>query len=111
MMPMLKSILLLVMVLQATTPLPTFRSSVNLVRVAAVARDHKGRFVPDLTAHDFEVFDDGKPRAISDFRQENAGVSVALLFDVSGSMQGQLAPAREAASNILGALEPRDEAA
>src|SRR5215510_6473170 len=111
MMPMLKSILLLVMVLQATTPLPTFRSSVNLVRLAAVARDHKGRFVPALTAHDFEVFDDGKPRAISDFRQDTAGLSVALLFDVSGSMQGQLGQAREAASLVLAALDQRDEAA
>src|SRR5215470_14688257 len=111
MMQMLTGALLLAMVLQSAAPPPTFHSAVNLVRLAAVARDHKGRFVPDLTVHDFEVFDDGKPRAISDFRQENAGVSVALLFDVSGSMQGQLAPAREAASNILGALEPRDEAA
>ena len=111
MMPMLKSILLLVMVLQATTPLPTFRSAVNLVRVAAVARDHKGRFVPDLTAHDFEVFDDGRPRAISDFRQDVAGLSVALLFDASGSMQGQLGQAREAASLVLTALDHRDEAA
>src|SRR5262252_4073183 len=111
MMPMLKSALLLAMVLQATTPLPTFRSSVNLVRVAAVARDHKGRFVPDLTAHDFQVFDDGKPRAISDFRQDIAGLSVALLFDVSGSMQGQRGQAREAASLVLNTLDRRDEAA
>ena len=111
MMPMLKSALLLAMVLQATTPLPTFRSAVNLVRVAAVARDHKGRFVPDLTAHDFEVFDDGRPRAISDFRQDVAGLSVALLFDASGSMQGQLGQAREAASLVLTALDHRDEAA
>jgi Ca-activated chloride channel homolog len=111
MMQMLKSVLLLAMVLQATAPLPTFRSSVNLVRLAAVARDHKGRFVPDLNARDFEVFDDGRPRSISDFRQETTGLSVALLFDVSGSMQGQLGQAREAASLVLGALDQRDEAA
>jgi Ca-activated chloride channel family protein len=108
---MLKSILLLTMVLQATTPLPTFRSSVNLVRLAAVARDHKGRFVPDLNVHDFQVFDDGKPRAISDFRHDIAGLSVALLFDVSGSMQGQLGQARETASLVLSDLDQRDEAA
>jgi Ca-activated chloride channel family protein len=38
-------------------------------------------------------------------------LSIALLFDVSGSMQGQLPQAREAASLVLGALEPRDETA
>ena len=41
---------------------------------------------------DFEVFDGGKPRAIADFRQEIAGLSVALLFDVSGSMEGPARP-------------------
>ena len=111
MMQMLKSILLLAMVLQSAAPPPTFRSSVNLVRLAAVARDHKGRFVPGLTKYDFQVFDDGKPRAISDFRQDIAGLSVALLFDVSGSMQGQLGQAREAASLVLNTLDRRDEAA
>jgi Ca-activated chloride channel family protein len=112
MMQMFKGVLLLAMAFQAATASqPTFRSAVSVVRVAAVARDHKGRFVPGLTARDFEVFDDGKPRAISDFRQDSAALSVALLFDVSGSMQGQLAQARETASLVLGSLGPRDEAA
>jgi Ca-activated chloride channel family protein len=112
MMQMFKGVLLLAMTLQAATASqPTFRSSVSVVRVAAVARDHKGRFVPNLTARDFEVFDDGKLRKISDFRQDSAALSVALLFDVSGSMQGQLAQARETASLLLDSLEPRDEAA
>jgi len=111
MMQMLTGVLLLAMVLQSTAPLPSFHSSVSLVRVAAVARDHKGRFVPDLTVHDFEVFDDGRPRAISDFRQDNAALSVALLFDASGSMQGQLDQARDAASLVLRGLDQRDEAA
>jgi Ca-activated chloride channel family protein len=109
---MISAALLLAMAFQAATASqPTFRSSVSLVRLAAVARDHKGRFVPDLTARDFEVFDDGKPRAISDFRQDIAGLSVALLFDVSGSMQGQLGQARETASLVLSVLDQRDEAA
>jgi Ca-activated chloride channel family protein len=93
-------------------PPPVFRSSVDVVRLAAVVRDQKGRFVRGLTAADFDVFDSGRLRAITDFRQDAAGLSVALLFDVSGSMEGQLAHAREAASALLGALDPaRDEAA
>jgi Ca-activated chloride channel homolog len=109
---MINAALLMAMAFQAATPpQPTFRSSINVVRIAAVARDHKGHFVPDLTRHDFEVFDDGRPRAISDFRQDTAWVSVALLFDVSGSMQGHLADARETASFVLRALDARDEAA
>ena len=91
---------------------PTFHSSIDVVHLAAAVRDRKGRFVRDLAPADFEIFDSGRKRAITDFRQEVAGVSVALLFDVSGSMEGQLAHARDAASALLGLLDPvRDEAA
>jgi Ca-activated chloride channel homolog len=89
----------------------TFRSGVDLVRVAAVVRDQKGRFVPDLTARDFEILENGRLRSITDFRHDLAGVSLALLFDVSGSMEGHLADARETARHTLSWLEPSDEAA
>src|SRR5512140_1796872 len=95
-------------------PAATFKSSVDLVRVSAVVRDRKGRFVQDLKAGDFEVLDGGVPRSISDFRPDFAGVSVALLFDVSGSMEvsSKLSYAREAATHVLSWLEAdRDEAA
>ena len=92
-------------------PTVTFRASVDLVRVAAIVRDRKGRFVQDLAARDFEVLDGGRSRAITEFRQDLAGVSVALLFDVSGSMEGQFGRAREAATHLLSWLDPaQDEA-
>jgi Ca-activated chloride channel homolog len=90
---------------------PTFKAGVDLVRVAAVVRDRKGRFVQDLTAGDFEVLEGGKARTIADFLSEVTGVSVALLFDVSGSMEGQMPNAREAAQHVLSWLDERDEAA
>jgi len=91
---------------------PTFRSSVDLVRVTATVRDHKGRFVQHLTVHDFEVLDGGNRRPITEFGRDSSGVSVALLFDISGSMEGKLPNAREAAQHLLSWLDPaRDEAA
>jgi Ca-activated chloride channel homolog len=110
----LRLVLAMVMALQVATdtPSPVFRSRVDVVRLAAVVRDQKGRFVQNLTASDFDVFDSGRLRAITDFRQDAAALSVALLFDVSGSMEGQLVHAREAATMLLGALDAaRDEAA
>lgn len=93
-------------------PPPLFHSSVDVVRLAVTVRDQKGQFVRDLGARDFDVRDEGHTRAIADFRQEIAGLSVALLFDTSGSMEGRLAPARETASMVLDALYPwSDEAA
>ena len=41
----------------AQTPLATFKSNVDLVRVSAIVRDRKGRFVQDLSARDFEILD------------------------------------------------------
>src|SRR5690242_12541602 len=53
-------------------PVATFKSSIDLVRVAAVVRDRKGRFVQDLTARDFEVLEGNQTRPIADFRREVA---------------------------------------
>ena len=93
-------------------PTASFKSSVDMVRVAAVVRDHKGRFVADLTVRDFEILDGGQARPIKDFRHDLTGVSVAILCDVSGSMEGHQVKAREAASHVLSWLDvARDEAA
>jgi Ca-activated chloride channel family protein len=93
-------------------PTVTFKSGIDLVQISAVVRDKKGRFVRDLAARDFEVLDNGIPRKISDFRSDQSGVTVALLFDVSGSMEAQLSTAREAGLHVLSWLQnERDEAA
>jgi Ca-activated chloride channel family protein len=90
---------------------PVFKAGIDLVRIAAVVRDRKGRFVQDLTAGDFEVLEAGQARTIADFRNDVSGVSIAVLFDVSGSMEGHLPNAREAAQHVLSWLDSRDEAA
>ena len=96
----------------AQPPAATFKSSVDLVRVTAVVRDSKGRFVRDLTEKDFQILDRGQTRPIAEFRSDVSGVSIALLFDVSGSMEGQLPMAREAAAHVLSWLDTSlDEAA
>jgi len=99
------------------TAKPTFRSAVDLVSVAAVVRDRKGRFARDLRKEDFVVEEGGARRELIDFRaDENAPVRVALLFDVSGSMRlaSRLEDARAAARHVLSALRlgaAADEAA
>jgi VWFA-related protein len=46
---------------------PTFRSSVRLVNVTVIAHDSAGRPVTNLTASDFQVFEDGKEEKIEVF--------------------------------------------
>ena len=95
-----------------TPPVAAFASRVDLVRIAVVVRDRKGRFVADLAVTDLEILDAGQVQPVTDFRQDLSGVSVALLFDVSGSMEGRLPNARDAAAQLLGGLDgERDEAA
>ena len=99
---------------QEQTATPRFRASVEMVSVAAVVRDRKGRFVTDLSKKDFEVVEAGQRRDIVDFRAElNGPVKVAVLVDVSGSMRmaQRTAEARQAADHIFANLTGKDEAA
>jgi VWFA-related protein len=92
---------------------PTFRSAIDLVNVAAVVRDKKGRFARNLRKEDFIVEESGTRREVVDFRtDDNAPVRVALLFDVSGSMRlvSHLEDARESARQVLSALRLQPDA-
>lgn len=94
---------------------PTFKASVALVPMTAVVRDSRNRLVQDLGRDDFQVFENGRPRAIVDFNAtEHGPVSVALLFDTSGSMRigSNLENGKGVVDHLLSWLEPaRDEVA
>ena len=96
-------------------PQAIFRSAVNLVSMAAIVRDGRGRVVSRLTREDFEVMDNGQRRPILDLRAESAApASVALLVDGSGSMKAgaSVEAALRVSNAVLGSLEPqRDDAA
>jgi VWFA-related protein len=63
----------------------------RVVLVDAVAVDKKGKFIRDLAAKDFRVWEDGKEQKIAGFSLESSGVSperpaahyIALFFDTS----------------------------
>lgn len=93
----------------------TFRTSVAVVPISAVVRDSRSRIVRNLTRDDFRVLERGERRPIVEFStNENAPLSVAFLFDTSGSMGlvSNLAKGHEVIRQLLGGLQPtRDEAA
>jgi Ca-activated chloride channel family protein len=92
---------------------PVFRASVDLVSVAAVVRDKRGRVMRTLKREDFQLIDAGQQRPVVDFRTSaDADASVTLLVDGSGSMASGLPAARRVSSLLLSHLAPRrDEAA
>jgi Ca-activated chloride channel family protein len=93
---------------------PTFRSGVELVRIAAVVQDRRGRPVLGLSQSDFILDVGGQPVPIVEFGADATGVSLALLIDDSGSMSlaGRRDAAQDAAKQVVGQLDPgRDEVA
>jgi len=84
-----------------------FTAGVELFTLSVVVRDRDGRLVANLRKSDFEVFDRGIARPVVEFRVEPQPVSVALLFDTSGSMDvsNKLGRARDAAFQLLGFLD------
>jgi Ca-activated chloride channel family protein len=67
-------------------PQQTFRSGVNVVAVYATVVDRGGRFVPDLTAADFEVADNGRLQPITVFESGTLPIRMALMVDESPSV-------------------------
>ena len=83
-----------------------FKSSVEQVAVAAQVRDARGRLVTNLKTSDFELFDDGQRRTVSNVWSEPSPASVAILMDASGSMATKMARAKETATALVAGLKP-----
>jgi len=68
-------------------PLPSFRSSVDLIQIDATVLDGAGRPVRGMRAADFTLFEDGKPQPIVAFSAvdvpDRAGSPVAWMRDVA----------------------------
>jgi VWFA-related protein len=91
---------------------PSFKASVDVVSVTAVVRDSRGRPVRNLGREDFQVYERGKLREILQFKASDQGpVSLAILFDVSGSMRGtqQMVAGQRAVEHILSWVDPAQD--
>ncbi len=87
---------------------PVFRASVARVTVATTVRTKRGKPVTNLKPNDFELFDRGNERSITDFRSDATPVNVAMLVDFSGSMDvaSKRQAARDNAAMFLANLTP-----
>lgn len=88
-----------------------FRSGVELINVTATVSDRQGHFVAGLRQDDFRVYEDGQPRPITHFTSERVPVSLGIVLDSSGSMEGEkLLAAKQALRRLLfDLLGPEDE--
>jgi VWFA-related protein len=87
-----------------------FRTGVELINVTATVTDVNGRFVSGLRKEDFQLFEDGQEQTITHFNAERVPVSLGLVVDTSGSMEGEKwVAARQALNRFLFQLLDRND--
>jgi VWFA-related protein len=88
-----------------------FRTGVELVNVNATVTDSSGRFVAGLTKDDFRVYEDEQLQTVTHFNAERVPVSLGIVLDTSGSMDGdKMHAAKQALERFLvQLLDPQDE--
>ncbi len=86
-----------------------FRVAVKHVVIPVTATDPVGKPVRGLPSRAFHLFEDGVEQKLSYFADDDAPVSVGILFDASGSMTKKLRDARAAVAAFLRAGMPGDE--
>jgi Ca-activated chloride channel family protein len=87
------------------------RVETDLVVLNVVATNGAGEYVHGLERANFKVYEDGQEQPITNFSREETPFAVALLLDVSGSMEGRVSMARSAAIRFLDGLRAEDTAA
>ena len=87
---------------QDTPSVLRFRTGVELINVTATVTDIRGRFVSNLSKDDFLVYEDGDLQTITHFSSERVPVSLGIVLDTSGSMEGEkMTAARNALDRFL----------
>lgn len=85
----------------------TFRSGIDLVHLGVTVSDRQGAPIANLSADDFELFEDGRQQSIRYFSSAGGPapeLHLGVLLDVSESMQTDLAFTRTASIKFLNTL-------
>ena len=85
-------------------------TNTDLITFTVTVTDTYGRYVSGLGKSAFTVLDEKKPQEITFFSDDDAPVSVGVIFDVSGSMSGdKVKRSREALSKFIQTSHNMDE--
>ena len=93
------------------SPQSAVRVSVNLVMVDATVKTKDGQIIADLKKDDFEVLEDGVVQKLEVFSRDELPLNIAIVLDLSDSVEPFLRPLRDSMTSALGALKPEDQVA
>lgn len=83
--------------------------SVSAVQLYPVVVDRRGRYIKDLSADDFRVYDQGRPVEIEHFATEATSLSIAVVLDKSNSMSKKIGVVQNASCGFVDKLGQEDE--
>ena len=86
------------------------RVSTQTVPLYVTVTDSAKRIIPDLVREDFEVYDNGKLQALTNFDNQVTPINVVVMLDTSGSMTLALDMVKQAAEEFILRLLPDDRA-
>ena len=91
-------------------PPDVFRSAVDAVLLNVTVVNTEHRYVTDVEASEFSVFEDGVRQQLTFFSRAQLPIALSLLIDTSVSMVDQLPVAQEAAIGFVRHLRSQDVA-
>ncbi|HEX4951762.1 MAG TPA: VWA domain-containing protein [Blastocatellia bacterium] len=80
----------------------------TLIYVPVRVMDRDGKYIPDLQAKDFKIYEDGVEQEIEHFSAVDDPFNVVLLLDVSGSTRFKIEDIQDAAVTFTEQLRPQD---
>ncbi len=88
---------------------PAVKLGTNLVTVPVTVTDPYDRLVTGLRKEHFEIFDDKIKQEVAFFAEEDAPISIGIVFDVSGSMKEKIGRARVALRRFIDTSHADDD--
>ena len=86
------------------------RVETTLVQIPVAVTDSMNRFVLGLQKEDFHLFEDSVEQNVAHFSNEDAPLSIGLVFDESGSMDYKFRTSQAAVAQFLKTMNADDEA-
>jgi len=94
---------------RGNAPVAELRVDSSLVEIPVHVSLRDGSSVTGLGKDNFRVFEDGVEQKINYFSQDDAPLSVGLLFDASGSMHNKMRKSSEAMATFFKTANAQDE--